>query len=124
LNDADSVKRLQRNARLTLPVLVLMSILFRNWEFGLSVLVGGLLADVNFIWMERAVNRLLIGEEKKQSATFLVIGFVARILLILLGLFAMIHFSFFRLLGAVLGASIFVLAGFIEAAIVLFRRQG
>ena len=122
MNQKDSVKRFQRNARLSLPVLILISSLFRGWEFGLSVLIGGLLADVNFTLMKEMVDRAIIGR-KELSNGRLVVGFVGRILLILVGLFAMIHFSFFRLLGAVLGASIFVVSGFIEATIVLFRRQ-
>ena len=81
------------------------------------------MADVNFALMKEAVDRVLVGNKKDLSKGVLITGFVGRILLILLGLFAMIHFSFFRLLAAVLGASIFVLAGFIEATVVLFRRQ-
>jgi hypothetical protein len=122
LESKDSVARFQRNARISLPVLVIISLIFQGWGFAVSVLLGGLLADINFTLMKEAVDKILTGLQDFSSRR-LIIGFLLRIVLILLGLFAMIHFSFFRLLGALLGASIFVLSGFIEATIVLFRRQ-
>jgi hypothetical protein len=102
--------------------LVVTGFFLQGLEFGLSVLIGGVLADLNFSLMKETVDQVLAGKTGL-SARRLLVGFVGRVLLILLCLFAMIHFSFFRLLGVVLGASIFVLSGFIEATVVLFRRQ-
>jgi len=123
VNRRDSVAQLQRNARLLLPLLILSGGLVSGWEFALSVAAGGALADINFSWLKKAVDRALTGNPQSRSGGLLIAGFIARVVLILVGLFAMIHFSFLRVLGAVLGASIFVFAGFIEAAVVLFRRR-
>jgi uncharacterized membrane protein len=43
--------------------------------------------------------------------------------LIFLALFAMIHSLFFDVLGALAGLSVFVLAGMLEAVLLLFSRE-
>ena len=117
----DAVNRLNRNALRILCLLVAGAGLFSGWETALSVAVGGVLAYLNFSWLKAGVDRIL-GLETERRATLILAGFVGRLVLILGGLFAMIHFSFMSLYGALLGLSIFVLAGILEAVFLFARR--
>ena len=117
----DAVNRLNRNALLILCLLVIGAGMFSGWGTALSVAIGGILAYLNFFWLKAGVDRIL-GLETDRRATLILVGFVGRLLLILGGLFAMIHFSFMSLYGALLGLSIFVLAGIVEAVFLFVRR--
>ena len=117
----DAVKRLNRNALLILCLLVPGAGLFSGWGAALSVAIGGILAYLNFSWLKAGVDRIL-GLETDRRTALILVGFVGRLLLILGGLFAMIHFSFMSLYGALLGLSIFVLAGIVEAVFLFVRR--
>jgi len=88
----------------------------------LSIVIGGMLAFLNIRWMTAGVDRLL-GRADKGGAPGLAARFVARLLLIFLVLFAMIHSSFFSVLGVLAGLSVFVLAGMLEAVLLLFSRE-
>jgi hypothetical protein len=117
----DAVNRLNRNALLILCLLVIGAGMFSGWGTALSVAIGGILAYLNFSWLKAGVDRIL-GLETDRRAALILGGFVGRLLLILGGLFAMIHFSFMSLYGALLGLSIFVLAGIVEAVFLVVRR--
>jgi hypothetical protein len=88
----------------------------------LSIALGGLVALVNFHWMRRAIDQALQGRSD-QSATALAGGFVGRLLLILVLVFAIIQLPFLSLFGALWGLAIFVAAGLIEAVFLLGYRQ-
>lgn len=117
----DAIQRLGRNALRILCLLIVGAWLFWGWGEALSVTAGGLLAYLNFSWLTAAVDRVL-GLETGRKAALVLAGFVGRLLLILGGLFAIIHFSFMSLYGALLGLSIFVLAGILEAIFLFVKR--
>lgn len=118
----DSLSLFWRNARIILACLVAGGLVFGGWAFALSVLLGGLVAELNFRALKAGVDRVLV-RNKGAGQGMLVIGFMARVILIFLCLFVMIHFSFLSLYGAVLGLSIFVLAGIAGAVLVLVGKQ-
>ena len=116
------MNRIHRNAAILLALMVPAAWLAYGASMALSVLIGGLLAFVNIRWMTAGVDRLL-GRADKGGAPGLALRFVGRLVLIFLALFAMIHSSFFSVLGALAGLSVFVLAGMFEAVLLLFSRE-
>ncbi|MFB3903638.1 MAG: ATP synthase subunit I [Acidobacteriota bacterium] len=116
------MKRIYRNAMLILVLMVPAATAAFGASMGLSVLIGGLLAVVNFHWMSAGVDALL-----KRAATAsvraTVAKYLARLVLIFLTLFAIIHSSFLSVLGAVAGLSVFVIAGMLEAVLLLIRPE-
>jgi hypothetical protein len=117
----DAVNRLNRNALWILTLLVIGSGLFSGWDVALSVVAGGLLAYLNFSWLKAGVDKIL-GLETGRRTGLILAGFMGRLVLILGGLFAIIHFSFMSLYGALLGLSIFVWAGILEAVFLFTKR--
>lgn len=113
--------RINRNALCLLAALTLGATVGLGWETGVSVAFGGLLAWVNFRWLRRGVDAAL-GKSAVPGSKAVVAGFLGRFVLILGGLFVMIRFSFFSLLGAVLGLSVYVLAGVLEALLLLRKH--
>jgi len=93
-----------------------------GWGMGLSVLLGSGVAWLNFRWMQRGIDRALMGGPSRKSDLKVIAQYVLRLLLILATVFAIIHFSFLSLAGGVIGLSIFVLAGMSEAVILLYRQ--
>jgi hypothetical protein len=93
-----------------------------GWQMAGSILLGGGIACLNFHWLKLAVDRVLTGHSR-HSPTVLMMGFVGRLLLILGGLFAIIQLSFLSLFGALGGMAIFIVAGCLEAILLLVRKQ-
>ena len=91
---------------------------------GLSVLLGSGVAWLNFRWMQRGIDRALMGGPSRRSDIKIIAQYILRLLLILATLFAIIHFSFLSLGGGLVGLSIFVLAGMLEAVVLLYRQLG
>jgi hypothetical protein len=117
---------LERNARWLLAILTLSGALFWSLGGALSIFVGGLLALLNLHWLTLSVDRILgvgRGAETEISQSRLLAGYLGRLILILVGLFAIINFSFLSLLGALLGFSVVVAAGFLEALLLVLGRQ-
>jgi hypothetical protein len=85
------------------------------------VALGGLLAFLSFGWLTAAVDPILTGR-KRHRPGIVILGFVGRTVLILVCLFAMIQLSFESLMGALLGLSVFVLAGIVEAVLLLLQK--
>lgn len=117
----DVVNRLNRNALWILTLLVIGAGLLSGWEVALSVVAGGFLAYLNFSWLKAGVDKIL-GLQTGRRTGLILAGFLGRLVLISGGLFAIIHFSFMSLYGALLGLSIFVLAGILEAVFLFTKR--
>lgn len=116
------MRRIHRNAAIILALLVPAGWMLYSLAVAVSILIGGLLAFLNIRWMTMGVDRLL-GRADRRAAPGLAVRFVGRLVLIFLALFAMIHSSFFSVLGALAGLSVFVLAGMLEAGLLLFSRE-
>ena len=115
------MKRIVRNAYLLWAGLTLAGLLAWGWEVALSVAVGGGLATVNFRWLSKGVDGVLGTLGSGQQGRLAILKYVARLLLILIGVFAMIRLSFFSLWGLLTGLAIFVAAGMLEAVLLLFE---
>lgn len=117
--------RLNHHALIIAPLLVLGGLTW-SLEMGLSILIGELLAWLNLRWMSAGVNRILRAHAEAGEGSggrILVAKYLFRLLLIFTVLFAMIHFSFLSPIGALLGLSIFVLSGMLEAILLLIQRK-
>lgn len=110
-----------RNALLLLVFLLPVGAWVGGSGLMLSILLGGLLGLVHFHWTAVEVDRLLRGEGIGGGKA--AIRYILRLLLIFGGLFAIIHLSFLSLIGALLGLSVFVLSGLVEAFLQLFGRR-
>ncbi len=121
MNNPGHLKRLHSNAVWILILLVAAGFFYRGPGVAVSILIGGLLALLNHYWMVAGVN-VLLGTPTPSGRSLSMLKYVLRLLLILGTLFAMIHFSFFSLVGAIAGLSILVLAGMLEALIQLVEQ--
>ncbi len=120
--DRTSVEDIFRRGLWTLGVTAVVGELIWGWQIALSILLGGGIACLNFHWLKLAVDGVLTGHSRHSPAV-LMMGFVGRLLLILVGLFAIIQLSFLSLFGALGGMAIFIVAGFLEAILLLVRKQ-
>jgi hypothetical protein len=116
------MKRIYRNAAILLALMLAASALAFGGRMALSVLTGGALAFLSFRWLAAGVDRAL-GRGGRGRETAVALRYVGRLVLIFLALFAMIHSLFFDVLGALAGLSVFVLAGMLEAVLLLFSRE-
>ena len=115
------LKRVQANTVWILIVLVLIGFFYQGPGTALSILIGGLLALLNHRWMVAGIDTML-GTPTPAGRKQAMLKYLLRLLLILGTLFAMINFSFLSLLGGIVGLSIFVLAGMLEALIQLIEQ--
>lgn len=109
------VENLGRWALMIAIVLVLGAGALRGLNMAVSVLVGSGLALINFRWMLGGVDALLYGKKLKRRAAVVIAKYLGRLLLIIVVLFAIIQTSYLSPVGVVVGLSIVVLSGFLEA---------
>ena len=118
----DYLKDIERNSLVILGTGIIVSFAIYGFWMAASVLIGGLLAVINFRLMKAGLDRMLYPGGKKRDG-LLIFGFIGRLLLILLCLFAMIQTAKFNLIGALAGLAIIVAAGMFEAVSHLFKKQ-
>ena len=116
------MKRIQRNALILLGVFIAGGLIFYGWSMAVSILIGGALSILNFQWLVSGVDRVIYGDLRKGILSA-VLKYVGRLVLILVVLFVMIHTSFLSVLGALLGLSVFVVAGMLEAVLMMFKTR-
>ncbi len=114
--------RIYRNAVILLICSTLAGLIIFDWQVAASILLGGLLAFLNLHWLTAGVDLLLKTGDKRRVGP-VVAKYLARLVLIFAILFAIIHFSFLSVLGALLGLSVFILSGMVEAVILLVKGQ-
>ena len=103
-----------------LVLLMVGGVIFSGWGMAASISIGGMISVVNFHWMVAGVDRMIGGDFRKGIRSA-VLKYVARLLLIFGIFFAIIHVSFLSILGALLGLSVYVLAGMLEAVLLMFK---
>jgi hypothetical protein len=116
------MKRVFRNALVWLGVFAVGSLIWSDPWMCLSVLLGGAVATVNFRWMQGGVERVLLKPGQIGTKRVL-IKYVGRLVLLFGAVFAIIHFSFLSIYGALLGLSVFVLSGMQEAVYLLRKPR-
>lgn len=115
-------RRVQRNALILLILFVTGGLIVSGWGMAASVSIGGVLSVLNFHWMVAGVDRV-ISRDSSKRAGWVILRYLARLLLIFITFFAIIHTSFLSLLGALFGLSVFVLAGMFEAVLLMFKAR-
>ena len=118
---SSDLKTIEKNALIILAAGIAAGFVFSGFWMASSILIGGLLALVNFRLMKAGIDRMIYPGGKKRDG-LLIFGFIGRLLLILLCLFAMIQTAKFNLIGAVAGLAIIVVAGMCEAVRHLLKR--
>lgn len=122
--------RLTRNSIIILVLLTAVGLIFWGAEVGVPVFLGGVLSLASLYSIAASVDRALQAADpsrqkqgKAHSAWKTGPLHLVRLLLILGVLSVMIHLSFRSMIGALLGLSIFVLAGFLEAILMVIGRR-
>ena len=88
----------------------------------ISLLVGGVLASLNLVWLRQTVDASLLRGQKTSKLRVLA-GFTLRLLLIPLCLYAMIRFLFWSVPAAVAGFALFHCSIFLAAILEAFDRS-
>jgi hypothetical protein len=87
-------------------------------KYGVSFLLGGLLSAVNLKWLIRTINAAL-ARSSRVSSIRITAGYILRLLLIPLCLYAIMHFFFPGIIAATAGfvvfSSGFLIEGIFEA---------
>lgn len=120
-SNSSYLKNIEKNALIILAAFVTAGFILYGFWMAISILIGGLLAVVNFRLMKSGIDRMLYPGGKKRDG-LLIFGFIGRLLLILFCLFAMIQSEKFNLMGALAGLAIIVVAGMFEAFCHLWKK--
>jgi len=96
---------------LVLAVLVTVGFFWQGREFALGVLVGGLLAVVNFHLLHRTLRALLEGvpqaspEERSKAKAFFAFRQMMRFFVLVLLIFVLVRYEWVNVLGLLAGLS-------------------
>ena len=88
-------------------------------RLGASFLMGGVLAGISMAWLRHTVNSIVL-YDRRRSVTRVVGGFILRLMLIPLCLYAMIRFLYVGVIAAVAGFAVFVCSVFVEGILEAF----
>ena len=113
-----SLLRIRRHALVMLAFMVAGGIVVQGVGFGISVLIGGGIALLNFHALTRLSESVLpldLTPAQRAPRLTSVLHYVGRLVLISLALFAIIQISYLSLIGAVLGLSVVIISGLLEA---------
>lgn len=105
-----------------LAFLAIAGTAFFSKKIGLGILVGGLIAVINFIWMHNVLQRTLVLLPAK-PALYSQLKFMARITVTGIVLYALITSGWFSLAGLLVGLSVIV-ANIIALSLYCALRTG
>ncbi len=88
-------------------------------HYGISFLAGGMLSAANLAWLRHTVNSALGKPDKSQFR--IVAGFILRLLLIPLFLYAIIRLFFFGIIAAIAGFAVFSSCILVEGLLEAFK---
>lgn len=80
-----------------------------DWKFALSLIAGTAIGTLNFSWMHQGIDALLQSGGRR-AARRQIAKYLARLVLILAFLYAMIRISFLSLMAALAGLFILLVA--------------
>lgn len=110
LNSSDiSVKKIERLSWLLTAVMILVSLLCFTVETAKAVLIGGLIANISFLFMKRDLVKAMQGLLGAVKVTFL-LKYYARFTALALVLFFLIRYGQLAIGGMLLGLSSVVLS--------------
>lgn len=102
-------RAVRRRAAILAAAAGLLGALTWGWLVGLSLIAGTAMGLLNFSWMHQGIDALLVAERRK-AVRRLVVKYLARLVLILVFLYAMIRVSFSSLMAALAGLFIVLVA--------------
>ncbi len=94
--------------------------LIYGFQYGLSFLAGGVLSAVNLAWLRHTIHSALRRPERNKFRA--VSGFILRLLLIPLCLYAIIRLLFMGIIAAIAGFAVFSSCILIEGVLEAFRK--
>lgn len=92
---------------LLLVILVIVGLTFYSTKTGLGILVGGMIAIMNFLWMRNVLQRILISPPAKPTI-YSQLRFIARISVTGILLYAIMVSGWVSLAGLLVGLSVIV----------------
>ncbi|RII30907.1 MAG: hypothetical protein CXR30_03620 [Geobacter sp.] len=92
---------------LLLAILVVVGFTFYSTKTGLGILVGGMIAIMNFLWMRNVLQRILISQPAKPTV-YSQLRFIARISVTGILLYAIMVSGWVSLAGLLVGLSVIV----------------
>jgi MFS family permease len=101
----------------------LLALILFGWRYGFGFLAGGALAALSLAWLRKSVDALLF-KPRRKAETRAVVGFILRLLLIPMGLYAIIRFLYGGIIAAVAGFAIFNFSVFIEGVYEALKSSG
>jgi hypothetical protein len=91
-------------------------------RYGASFIAGGLLSAANLALLRRTVNLALL-RAPHRSSWRIICGYILRLLLIPLCLYAMMRLLFLGIIAAIAGFAVFSCSVFIEGVSEAFKKQ-
>ncbi|HZU32118.1 MAG TPA: ATP synthase subunit I [Candidatus Angelobacter sp.] len=110
-------RRILRVAIVLSVATALAAAIFVNWQAGLGVAIGSLIAYLNFVWLHRGTERLverMLATENKATKTRFVFPSLWRYLLIMAALYVIFKGYPRMLVGFIVGLALPVLASMAE----------
>lgn len=108
----DIEKRIYKNGLYLIALFSALALVFFPWKISLSILVGGLLAVLNFHWLKQGID-VAIFQEKRTAIKGILFKYVLRLVLILSILYGSIYISL-NVLAVLLGLGVFIIGTLIE----------
>jgi hypothetical protein len=91
-------------------------------HFGASFLAGSLLGGLSLAWLRWTVTRIVFADPKG-SVNRVIVGFILRLMLIPLCLYAMIRFLLAGIVAAVAGFALFTCGIFVEGVYEALKKS-
>jgi hypothetical protein len=88
--------------------------------YGFSFLAGGVLSALNLLWLRHTVNSAFVNPDKSKS--LMVVGFILRLMLIPLCLYAIIRLFYFGIIAAIAGFAVFSGCILVEGLLEAFKQ--
>ncbi len=110
-------RRILRIAIVLSVATALAAAIFVNWQAGMGVAIGSLIAYLNFVWLHRGTERLverMLATENKATKTRFVFPSLWRYLLIMAALYVIFKGYPRMLVGFIVGLALPVLASMAE----------
>ncbi len=128
-NGGDKAPRLvdlgvvERNAVILTLVLVLGSLLFRSLAVSLGVGLGGFLALLNYFWLKKFVQNLLMLSGGRVSKTVAAL-YVLKYLITGAVIFGAIKYRLVNVFGLLAGLLVVIISVTLEGLVTTAKRQG
>ncbi len=98
----------------------LLSFVFVSWQFGLGVLLGGILSFINYYWLKLSLKKVFDKAIHGEKPRFLAVRYISRYLVLGAVLLIVLFTKTVPVVAVILGLASFAFAIVIEGFIRLF----